>query len=212
MGMYLMKEMPDMQKTGKKVTYPTWAYTHQRSTQELARRIHQASTFTVGDIEGIIKQVAAEMVNMMADGNSVKIDGVGIFSPALTLIKGKERDENDEEGRKRNARSIMVGKVNFRAEKQFIYDINERLRLERAPFKRVRSSNQYTKEERLEMLKQFLDENKFATVNDYALLVKLVKATATVELREWAQQEESGITYMGRGTHKVYVKQEEKRV
>ena len=35
MGMYLMKEMTDMQNRGKKVTYPTWSFIQQKSTQEL---------------------------------------------------------------------------------------------------------------------------------------------------------------------------------
>lgn len=209
MGMYLMKEMPDMQNRGKKVTYPTWAFIQQKSTQELAQRVHQASTFTVGDIEGVLKQVAVELANMLADGNSVKIDGIGTFTPSLALVKGKEREENDEEGRKRYARSIVVGKVNFRAEKDLIWNINGRLSLERASWKRKRSSEKYTKEQRLELLKDALDKTPFVTVLDYCKLTGLVRSTATIEIREWAQQPQSSIGTMGRGSHRVYIKKNE---
>ena len=141
--------------------------------------------------------------------STVKIDGIGTFTPALALVKGKEREEDDEEGRKRNARSIVVGKVNFRAEKELIWNINGRLSLERASWKRKRSSDKYTKEQRLEILKEALDKNPFITVLDYCRLTGLVRSTATIEIREWAQQPESGIGTMGTGSHRVYVKRKE---
>ena len=90
--------------------------------------------------------------------------------------------------------------------KQLIWNINGRLNLERAPWKSRRSSNKYTKEGRLEMLKKHLQTTPFITVSDYYKLTGLLPATATIELRGWAQDPESGITTNGRGSHKVYVK------
>ena len=58
-----------------------------------------------------------ELAYYMAQGYSVSIDGVGTFKPTLGIAEGKETDTLDGDEQKRNARSIMVNGVNFRASK-----------------------------------------------------------------------------------------------
>ena len=91
MAYYVMEEMPDIHKTGERVLYPRFAMIDQVSTEQLARNVSESSGFNVGDIIGIVKQLAIEMSHQMAEGRSVKLDDIGTFTPALMLRTGKER-------------------------------------------------------------------------------------------------------------------------
>lgn len=206
MAQYIMEEMPDIHKTGKKIMYPKFARIDNVSTKELVQRISEVSGFSLGDVEGVLLQTALEMAHLMANGHSVKLDGIGTFTPSLALCRGKEREEAQEGGKHRNAQSIMVGNVNFRTDRTMIRNINMRCRLERASEKRQRSSEKYTPEQRLALAVKYLDEHSFLTVREYRRFTGLLQTAATSELKQWAASPESGIGIEGRGTHRVYVK------
>ena len=206
MARYIMEEMPDIRKTGKKVTYPKFARIENMSTKELAKRIEDVSGFSAGDIEGVFLQASIEMAHLMANGYSVKIDGIGTFTPSLALCKGKEREEAGDGGTHRNAQSIVVGDVNFRVDRTMIRNINSRCNLERAPWKRQHSSQKYTPEQRLTLALEYLDKHAFLTVREYRRLTGLLQTAATNELRQWAHQPDSGIGIDGIGSHRVYIK------
>ena len=93
----------------------------------------------------------------------------------------------------------------FMAEKSLIHNTNYNCDLERSQQKFRRSSQKYTPEERLERAKQYLTGHPYMTVRNYVQLTGLRPTTASVELRKWAENPESGITTSGRGTHKVYI-------
>ena len=118
MAMYVMEEMPDIHGTGEQVLYPRFAMMDQVSTEDLIRQIASSSGFNVGDVEGVITQIGIEMAHQMAEGKSVKLDGIGTFSPSLALCKDKEREKTGEGETHRNARSIVVGSVNFRVDRE----------------------------------------------------------------------------------------------
>ena len=206
MARYIMEEMPDLQKTGKRITYPKFARIDNASIKELARRVGDVSGFSAGDIEGVLLQTAIEMAHLMAEGRSVKIDGIGTFTPSLTLGRDKEREDAKEGGKHRNAQSIFIGGVNFRVDREMVRNISERCRLERAPWKKQKSSNKFTPEQRLALALKYLDEHPFLTVWEYRKLTGLLQTAATNELRKWGHQPDSGIEITGRGTHRVYTK------
>ena len=113
---YVMKEMPDLQGKGERVTYPQMVLLGQSSTRELAEYISLRSGFSPGMVEGIICELAEAMAHTMARGFSAKIDGIGTFTPGLVIGADKEREEADGDATHRNAQSIFVGKINFQAE------------------------------------------------------------------------------------------------
>lgn len=137
---------------------------------------------------------------------SVKIDGIGTFTPSLTLGRDKEREDPEEGGSHRNAQSIFIGGVNFRVDREMVRNISERCQLERAPWKKQRSSNKFTSEQRLALALKYLDEHPFLTVWEYRKLTGLLQTAATNELRQWGHQPDSGIEITGRGAHRVYIK------
>lgn len=206
MAEYEMQEMNLPNKEGKHVLYPRLVQRGQVGTDYIANVLSQKSSFTKGDVIGLLQELADEMAYQMGDGKSVKLDGIGTFVPSLALRLDKERETGEEDSTRRNARSIVVGSIKFRAEKTLLHHTNYNCDLERSRQKFRRSSQKFTPEQRLERAQQYLDTHPFMTVRDYARLNGLRPTTASLELRRWAAEPENNITTSGRGTHKVYVR------
>ena len=90
---YQMKEMPDLQGTGEPITYPKMVMTGQTGTRELAEYIAMTSGFSKGVTEGIICELGEALAHEMGMGRSVKIEGLGVFTPALSIYPDKEREQ-----------------------------------------------------------------------------------------------------------------------
>ncbi|WP_018666101.1 HU family DNA-binding protein [Bacteroides gallinarum] len=204
---YIMKRMPDIHGTGEEITYPQMVMTGQTGTRELAEYISLKCAFPKGVTEGVILELGEALAHEMAMGRSVKIEGIGVFSPALALREDKEREKTGEEATHRNAQSIAVSNINFRADKELIGETRQKCRLERAHWRPRSSSQKYTPEQRLDIARKFLEENPHLTVRIYCQLTGLLKSTATTELRKWAHTPGSGIGISGYGSHRLYTKE-----
>ena len=115
MAEYEMQESNLPNEEGKRILFPRMKLWNQVDLEYIAKNINYASTFTPGDIMGLVRSLTQEIANQMAQGNSVKVDGLGIFTPALGLRQGKERESGEKGGRRRNSMSICVQNINFRA-------------------------------------------------------------------------------------------------
>ena len=202
---YVMQEMNDLNNEGKTLLYPRMVMREPCDLDELARMVSDGSTYGTGEIKGVIEQVTHWMAMMMAMGRSVKIPGLGTFTPLLALKKGKERENPDGSGTKRNAASIRVGSIGFRVDKELVDETDRHCTLERSPEKATRTLSKYTPEERLALAKRYLEKHPSMTLDVYAALTDVSKSTASRELRRWREMPESGIGVSGWGTHKVYV-------
>lgn len=209
MAEYEMQESNLPNEEGKRILFPRMKLWNQVDLEYIANNINYASTFTPGDIMGLVRSLTQEIANQMAQGNSVKVDGLGIFTPALGLRQGKERESGEKGGRRRNSMSICIQNINFRADKQFIVETGRRCILSRSEYKPGRSSQKYTPEQRLKLAQEYLEEYPYMKVPDYCQLTGLLRNTAAKELKRWSEMPETGITTDGRGSHKLYVKRKE---
>ena len=200
MAEYEMQESNLPNEEGKRILFPRMKLWNQVNLEYIASNINYASTFTPGDIIGLVHSLTQEIAYQMAQGNSVKVDGLG---------KGKERESGEKKGQRRNAMSICVQNINFRADKQFIEETGRRCILNRSEIKPNRSSSKYTPEQRLQLAQKYLEEHPYMRVNDYCQLTGLLRNTAAKELKHWREMPETGITTNGRGSHKLYVKRKE---
>lgn len=64
----------------------------------------------------------------------------------------------------------------------------------------------YTKEERLKFALEFLEKRGAMRVADYVEMTGLSQSVATKELIEFQRDISSGVSFIGSGNHKVYVK------
>ena len=206
MTKYIKQEMNDLDGKGKKRSYYRLQTIRNLSGEEF---IEMMAGRHAGVNPAIVKQVfyqaAEDMAFYMAMGYTVTIDGIGTFKPTLGMRRGKKMEQLDEEGPKRNAQSIRVNGVNFRADKKLIRRTDYECELERGETKRI-SRSPYSKEERLKLAQTYLETHPYMRVNDYIILTKLGKATATKELREFSGNPENAITWTGSRSSKLYIK------
>ena len=206
MAKYQMQEMNLPSENGERVLYPRLVLNGQLETQYIIDRVANNTTYNVAEIKGILEAFTAEMAHYLGQGYSVKVDNLGLFTASLELKQDKEREEVSEDATHRNAQSIQVGSVKFRPDKKFVKLTDKNCHLERSQHKFARSSQKYTAEERLQLAQKHLDTNPYITVNEYAALTGLCRATAAIEIKMWSQKTGSGIDTSGRGSHRVYIR------
>lgn len=208
MARYTMQEMNDLHRKGETLLYPRMVIDSCCETDELAQRVAEETTYNPFEVRAAIGLISKGIARELASGHSVHIEGIGTFTPSLSLKEGAERESPDGSGTKRNAKSVKVGNINFRPDKELLYEVNSRCRLERLPGKGYRRHvSPYTPEERLALACRHLETHPSLTLTEYVLLTGLGRTVASVELRRWASQPGSGITSAGARTHRIYIKE-----
>ena len=121
MAEYIKQEMSDLDGSGEqRVFYRMKTYHNINAREFVSKLARPGSELSEGNVLHVLTTLADELAYYMAQGYSVSIDGVGTFKPTLGIAEGKETDTLDGDEQKRNARSIMVNGVNFRASKDLI--------------------------------------------------------------------------------------------
>ena len=198
--------MPNINGTDEPQVYYRLKTDRNISTKEFVKHIGRNGSVTDrAEIEGAIMRIADGLAELLGNGYSVTIDGVGVFKAGIGLKEDKEMDTFDGNESKRNARSLQLTHIQYRADKRLIKDANRRCKLERAGESRLCQSP-YSKEERLKLAQEFLEKRGAMRVADYVDMTGLSRSVATKELIEFRRDASSGISFIGRGNHKVYVK------
>ena len=206
MAKYIKQEMNDLSGKGEKKVYYRLQTERNIGFDELAQEIESRhGMMNRGLVKSVMAYVVDAMAELMGKGYSVSIDGLGTFRASLGLEKDKEMDSFDEGDTKRNARSLRLTGINYRADKELIKNANHHCKLERAGESRLRHSP-YSQEERLKKALQYLEKHGAMRVVDYMNLTKLSRTKAAMELKGFGEDSSSGITFIGRGSAKVYVK------
>jgi len=206
MPKYIKQELPDLHQTGEtKIYYRLKTERHidfKHFVQSLHHIYHGISE---ADIIQVLMSTADHLAELIGHGNSVTLDGIGTFKATIGLLEDKELDTLDGNETKRNAKSLELKGINYRADKALVKKARENCTLQREGIARIHRSP-YSKEERLARALKYLEEHGAMRVMDYAELTGLSRTTATLELKEFREDPTSGIDFIGRGSAKVYVK------
>ena len=206
MAKYIKQEMTDLSGKGEEKVYYRLQTERNIDFKALAEYVGRHNEMmSKGLVINVMEHVVDAMAELLGEGHSVTIDGLGNFRASLGLAEDKEMDTFDGDETKRNARSLRLTGINYRADKVLIREANRHCKLERAGESRLHHSP-YTKEERLKLALQYLEEHGAMRVAEYMELTGLSRTKATLELKEFRQDLSSGITFIGRGSAKVYVK------
>jgi len=206
MAKYIKQEMPDITGKGEHQVYYRMQTERNIGAAEFVEEVAGLGTgLSEGAVTHVLEQMVQTMARLLADGHTVTIGGLGTFRTAIGVMEGKEQDTFDADESKRNAQSIEVKGVNFRADKALVKDIRVQCRLERGKESRLHRSP-YTRDERLTRALAFIEEHTVLRVPDYVKLTGLSRTTASFELRELCQDPTSGIRSMGQRASKVYIK------
>lgn len=112
MAEYEMQESNLPNEEGKRILFPRMKLWNQVDLEYIAKNINYASTFTPGDIMGLVRSLTQEIANQMAQGNSVKVDASASSPPHWLAPRQRTRI-----GRKRRAATKL--NEHLRAEHQF---------------------------------------------------------------------------------------------
>lgn len=206
MAKYIKQEMPDIMGKGEHQVYYRMQTERNIGAAEFVEEVAGLGTgLSEGAVTHVLEQMVKTMARLLADGHTVTIGGLGTFRTTIGVMEGKEQDTFDADEPKRNAQSIEVKGVNFRADKALVKDIRVQCRLERGKESRLHRSP-YTREERVARALAFMEEHTVLRVSDYVSLTGLSRTTASLELRELCQDTTSGIRSMGQRASKVYIK------
>lgn len=205
MAEYIKQELGELNGTDGTRCYYRMKSLGVITTKELAKRMAtQGSALKEGTIIHVLTELARQMAYYMAKGYSVSLDEIGMFKATLGVVDGKEMDEFDTVEPRRNARSIGIKGVCFRADKQLVKHTGEMCRLKRGKENRLKVSP-YSKEERRLRALEYLKQHRFMRIADYVQLTGLSRTKATLELQEFRRTEGSGIGFEGRGSARIYV-------
>ncbi len=204
MAKYIKQEMSDLDGSGKQRVYYRMEKRGTLSGRDFISKVaYTGSGLSEGNVMHVLATVAKELAYYMGQGYTVSIDGVGTFKPTMGLAEDKEIDDFDSEETKRNARSLEVNGIKFRAAKELIRETAGYCDLEKGGTSRLHRSP-YTRDERLELARTYLLEHHIMRIADYMELTGQGRSSATKELREFAASPDSGITCKGRRCAKVY--------
>lgn len=205
MAQYIKKEIVDLNGSGSTKAYyklKTWRKLDFDEFVERCQSINKV--YSKGLLKGVLIAFSEHLAYEISNGYSVKIDGLGVFTAKLGVRKDKEMDGFEEGTSKRNAKSIEVKGVSFKADKDLIREIDRNCDLERGGEERLRKSK-LSREARIERARRFLKKNKYMHVNEYASLTGLAYSTAARELSNVASDPSTGIISQGRKSSKLYL-------
>ena len=206
MAKYIKQELPDLQQTGEQKVYYRLKTNRNIDTPEFVRSLsHAFNGMKEGDIIRVLMATADHLGELLGEGYSVTLNGIGNFKATIGLEEDKELDTLDGNETKRNARSLQLKGVNYRADKELIKKASQHCKLEREGIARIHRSP-YSKEERLTLALEYLEKHGAMKVANYMELTGLSRTAATLELQEFRRDITSGIDFIGRGSAKVYVK------
>ena len=132
MAEYNMQELNLPGEDGKRILYPRMKLYGQVDLETITEKIAYASSFTRGDIIGLVQAITDEIAYQMGQGYSVKIDNLGVFTPALGLRQDRERETGEEGDTKRNAVSICLKDIHFKVDKELLYRTARHCHLKRS--------------------------------------------------------------------------------
>ena len=197
---YDFRVMPNLQGKEEELgLYPQLVTSGTITMKDLMERASRHSGFNPAEVLGIVTFLEDAMVEYLSQGYHVKLGDIGTFSAGLTSRKVMSKEEI-------RANSVHFDNVHFKADKKFRKKIGMEMKLERVePYRAFQtSSDEYTPEERFQLLLAHLDANGFITCKKYSELTGILKNKASAELRKWA--EEGRIVREGRVPHVIYRK------
>jgi len=201
---YIKREMPDLRNTGQtQVCYRL--QTLLMEGEDFVRKAVRNTTLGESEFVMALGLLADELACHLAQGYAVSVPGLGIFTARIGLVKDVETEQLDGDEPKRNARSLEVKGVNFRADRGLVRNIRGCCQLERGGTVRIRQPR-LSLEQRIAKAQAFLDRYQVMRVGDYARLTGLSRTAASLELRRLDDSPSSGIASSGSGSGKVYIR------
>ena len=166
------------------------------STKAVVSKIQQRSSLTPGDVVAVLTELSQIVGEELQEGRQVHIDGLGYFSPTLTV---EGRITPDIPLRDRN-RKVRFKGVSFRMDKELKQNIGP-IKVSRTRWETHSQSS--TADEREQQLTEYFREHDFLTRRNLQYLLNLKRTTATTLLQQW--RTEGKLLNQGTDKQPIYV-------
>ena len=166
------------------------------TTDKLADEIAQRSTFSSGDVKGVVKALSEMLHYHLSEGETVDIDGIGNFSVTLKTLKGITDPKQSR------AESIRFNNVVYRTSPELKHKLKT-IPLVRAVLPKRKD---LAEEERLANILSKLKDERLVTSTECMLFNHCSRYHALKDLKKL--NEIGKITWLGRGKQKYYVLKE----
>lgn len=200
---YDFRPMPSTKDDDKpQLLYPRIVNKGTIDTERLVSDISAMSSFSPGDIEGLLAAFEERISYYLSEGHHVQLGDLGYFSAGLSARPVEDKKEI-------HSQSIYFGKVHFRVSPAFrkrCAGFLERVR----PGYGFRQSQTLSGAERYRRLMVYLESHPFITRINYSGITGLLKNKALNDLNLLVNK--GYLNSIGRGSHKVYVKAVNKEV
>ena len=209
MASYVIQELPEGMGNGQSALYPKMQNYTLFDYDKVVETIHQYSpTFTPAVIRGVLDGLSLAMQNILTNGHSAKIDGLGVFSLALGFSdeKGKDTQTKKELKHKDKYRRVCAKGIKFKVDADLIKEINRHTDFERSQPGVVKAKKVVLSlDERRQRALQLIGQNGYITLNDYACANDVSRSVASRDLKRFTSDPISGIREKGDHSHKVWV-------
>ena len=130
-----------------------------QTDQQLEGHIQDNCSLTKGDVQAALMTLRDCMIHELSCGNRFHIPEIGYFSLAVDLDIPEDKPAEKVRGD-----YISVRNIKFRPDAELLNEVKTNVRFERAKFSS--KSRQYTEEELLEKIKEYLAANNCITRRD----------------------------------------------
>ena len=195
---YDFKENPNSKGDGEKQPlHPRIVYYGTIPTRRIFEDIVESSSYTLGDLEGMMTAITERMAHYMVEGYRVELGRIGYFSATLKTLR-PVMDKKEI-----RSSSVYFDNINYRASAW----MRKRTRgfVERVePQFALRQSSKLSDPECKRRMLAFIEENGYITRIDYTNITGKLKNKALAELNKFV--EEGVIDKKGKGVRLVFVK------
>jgi predicted histone-like DNA-binding protein len=209
---YYKLEQRDNLHTGQKRYVHRLKNSGRITAREFINKVTQHKNYSPAAVTGMLIDLADELARLLAEGHSVELPNVGIFSVGVRM---KDAEDIDLARRNKNARSLEINHINFRKNNEFYEAVCNHFRTQN--FRRthgdigvrIRTSRYPQVRNRMIVAREFLATHPVMTIRDYAAITGLSYSTAQRELKRSWSNPDYGITIHGAGSHRVYILRKE---
>lgn len=203
---YYKMEQRDLRRPGH--SRETYRVLHERciSGEEFIDHIARHTPFSEATLTGVLIEVAKELGELLATGQSVTLPGIGNFSIGVRAkVERAEKEEHEL-----NSQNIEFDHINFRCSKKLRQDVASRC--SQSGFERVMGQDGVKIRKpamlikgRLAGARHYLSIHHVMRIQEYADAMGLSYSAAQRELKAAANDPNSGIEAYGRGNQRVYI-------
>ena len=210
MANYHYRELGGIKRPdGEKIVKPEFTRTASRSTDDLLNEMAHHCGLSTIIMKAALDAMAKSLPFLLAEGDSVNIEGVGVLTPTLRMKRVKDVDEPNEDGKMvhHNARHIEFDKVLLKPSRKLTQECRRRCHPMHDKFvdDQTPLNTPLTEDERIALLREYLQENGVIHVKTYCQETGLCDTTARRELDRFCRRPISLLVKCGAGTHKYYI-------